>query len=104
MEVLTIPYALSWRVDSHLYFFLARLMISSQYMMMIMRHNDLTGITRTDLFPPITRGISHSSELICANAFFKDAFSLDPGAYAFTGSLMGLGNLKIALSIILQIF
>ena len=47
MEVLTIPYG---GVDSHLYFFLARLMISSQYMMMIMRHNDLTGITRTDLF------------------------------------------------------
>ncbi len=37
-------------IDSHLHFFLARLMVSSQYVMMVMRHNDLTGITRTDLF------------------------------------------------------
>ena len=27
-------------------------------------------------------------------------FSLEPGAYAFTGSLIGLGKLKIALSIV----
>jgi len=43
-------------------------------------------------------------EEICARAFFKDDFSLEPGAYAFTGSLIGLGKLKIALSIVSLIY
>ena len=39
-----------------------------------------------------------------SRAFFKDDFSLEPGAYAFTGSLIGLGKLKIALSIVSLIY
>ena len=37
-------------IDSHLHFFLSGLMISGQYMVVIMRHHDFTGIACTDFF------------------------------------------------------
>ncbi|GBC80167.1 hypothetical protein HRbin09_01401 [bacterium HR09] len=51
---------------------------------------------RTSL-PPMISGISISWLRISASFFFKDARSGLPGAYCFTGSLMGLGIRKLPL-------